>query len=106
VCCEGFTPPPLDVDMYLAVLAVRLGLSYNGFGAGRVARSKHAVYCKAVKDEVLGGHLDDRSIYVVARDREAQFRKANPTAPCKKLDAELVCVSPLASGPFRDKLAL
>jgi hypothetical protein len=104
VCCQGFTPPPRREDMYLAALAERLGLTYNGFGAGRVARTRLRQYCADLQADVAAGRLDPATIYLVGKDREAEFRQKNPAAPCGRLDGELACVSPAARGPFVDRL--
>ena len=104
-CCDGFTTPPLPSDMYLAGLATSLGLTYNGLGAARVPLAAHGVYCKELQDDVAAGRLDPQSIYLVARDKEKPFRDQNPTAPCKRLGGDLVCVSPQATGKLRDALA-
>jgi hypothetical protein len=105
VCCQGFTPPPRHEDMYLAARAERLGLTYNGFGAGRVARTRLRRYCADLQADVAAGRLDPATIYLVGKDREAEFRRANPAAPCGGLDGELACVSPLARGAFAERLS-
>jgi hypothetical protein len=103
-CCAGFTTLPKPGDLYLAALAARLDLTYNGFGAARVPRKQLAPWCQAYDAAVQRGSLDPRTIYVVSAKKEALFVEKNPTAPCRKLDKELVCVAPEATGPFRDAL--
>ncbi len=105
VCCQGFTPPPKREDMYLAALAERLGLTYNGFGAGRVARTRLRQYCADLQADVAAGRLDPTTIYLVGKDREVEFRAKNPAAPCGRLDGELACVSPAARGALVDRLS-
>jgi hypothetical protein len=104
LCCEGLSRAPLPQDMYLAALATRLGLTYNGFGAARVPRAAHRPACAALQADILAGRLDPRTVYVVAKDEEQSFRAHNPTAPCRKLDAELVCVAGAAEGRLRAAL--
>jgi hypothetical protein len=103
-CCTGFTTLPKPGDLYLAELAANLDLTYNGFGAARVPRKQFAPWCAAFDAEIQRGQLDPRTIYVVSEKRQVIFTSKNPTAPCRKLDKELVCVSPDATGPFRDAL--
>jgi hypothetical protein len=104
VCCEGFTPPPPPGDMYLALLATHLGLTYNGYGAARVPRVEHGRYCQRLKEDVAAGRLDPRSLYLVAREQEKPFLAGNPAAPCKRVESGLLCVSAQAMGKLRDWL--
>ena len=104
VCCPGFALAPRREDMYLAQTAERLGLTYNGFGAARVARTRLRQACRDLDEAVGAGRLDRETIYLVGKDKEAPFRDKNPAAPCARLDGELACLAPEATGSFRARL--
>jgi hypothetical protein len=103
-CCAGFSQRPRHEDVYLADLATRAGLTLNSGGTARAFRSRMAPYCRALAADVAGARLDPRTIYWVAKEKQADFRAANPTATCAPLDGELACVSPTAAGRFRELL--
>lgn len=104
VCCPGWSPRPRAEDVYLALHAARLGLTFNGGGVARAFRSRLEDACRSLQAEVADGQLDRLTIYAVAGSEEARFRAANPRAPCRRLDGELVCVAPDVRGRFRDDL--
>lgn len=106
VCCgkEKSRRPP-GTDVYQANLATRVGLTLNSGGSSRARRTLMMPYCDKLFADIAAGKLDRQTIYWVAKDKEEQFRKANPSAICKMLDGELACVAYDSRGPFRDKLA-
>jgi hypothetical protein len=104
-CCGDFTPRPRHEDLWLAITAAGLGLTINSGGVARAPRDQHQAACAALRDDVTGGRLDPRTIYLVGDGQRAAFRAANPTARCRELDGELACVSPAAAGRFADHLS-
>ena len=82
----------------------RLGLTFNGGGTARARRSIMMPYCEKLFADVAAARLDARTIYRVAGDKEGEFLRQNPAAPCAKLDGELTCVAPAARGAFRARI--
>jgi len=81
VCCQGFTPPPRPEDMYLAATAERLGLTYNGFGAARVARTAAAAGVSRLDEAVRAGRLDPGTILPRRQGYEACFATGTRPPP-------------------------
>jgi hypothetical protein len=106
LCCpKPLSRRPRPTDVFHTTLATRIGVTLNSGGTSRARRSLMQPYCEALERAVTTARLDPETIYWVAEDKEGDFRRANPYAPCRKLDGELACVAPNARGRFRDFLA-
>jgi len=92
---------PVDEERVFryALLAYRLGLTYNSGTFARASWENVQSQCKKLDQDVEAGQFDSRTIFVVESKSAEDVQAAG--AICNRFDGDWVCVSPRNTDPFR-----
>lgn len=85
-----------------ALLAYRLGMTYNSASLARIAHAEVRRLCGEAARQLESGKLDVATIYVVTPEALPAFRKAR--ASCALMDGDWICVSADGHPAFRSVL--
>jgi hypothetical protein len=100
----GGSPVPYEPAAWLAGLH---GLTLNAGGVARPDLAAQSRYCHDLGDQIRGGQIDDRTLYVMlASEVEALRASAQPPAVCGEIDSVSVCVTAGSYQRWRDLATL